>query len=63
MHGMDIPSGKCCPPGTTDDCMKDQYFCTDKISNAFSYQKYAFCSFDKKLCGTERRTIFAKEVA
>lgn len=60
MYGMDISAGKCCSPGTTDDCAKEQYFCTDKISNAFSYQKYAFCSFDRKKCGTERRTLFAK---
>ena len=62
MYGTDSPNGKCCPPGTSDDCAKSQYFCTDKISNAFSYQKYAFCSFDKKRCGTERRTLFAKYV-
>lgn len=62
MLGMDSPSGKCCLPGSTEDCSKEQYYCSDKISNAFSYQKYAFCSFDKKLCGTEKRTLFAKFV-
>ena len=23
MHGMDSPNGKCCSPGSTDDCSKE----------------------------------------
>ncbi|TNV77872.1 hypothetical protein FGO68_gene16198 [Halteria grandinella] len=63
MLSMDGTTGKCCLSDSADDCLKDQYFCTDKITTSFTYHKYAFCSFNANLCGNTKRTLTAKMTA
>lgn len=62
MYSMDGMQGKCCLRNqTTDDCLRDQFTCTDKIPTNYQFHKYALCSFDPINCGTSKRTLFAKE--
>ena len=61
MYGMDSSLGKCCLPESGEDCLRDQYYCSDKIPTTFSNHKYAFCSYSPTKCGNSQRTIFAKQ--
>ena len=53
------PTGLCCLSTTTSDCLSSYYYCSTSLSSAFSYSKYAFCSFNATLCGTTNRNLRA----
>ena len=60
MYGMNTNQGKCCLRDSGDECLKEQFTCTDKIPTSFTYHKYAYCSFDPTICGSPNRILFAK---
>lgn len=59
---MDSAVGKCCISGTSDNCLSDQFYCSNKVTTSFTYNKYAFCSFNATICGTSKRNLKALEV-
>ena len=61
MYGMESSNGKCCLYGSGDNCLMSNFFCTDAITDSFTYHKYAYCSFNGTLCGSSKRTLLSKQ--